>query len=550
MEVSVTSLLIKSLENATKEYAKECIRRCGEAYNFNAEEAFLMLNVENVSIGVREMKKRGAEKKKVEKVEKKVDKKVEKKVEKISIPLPFNEKYVKEEGCHGLAYNKGLFTQCLKNRLMSSMYCKTCQMEADKSERGKPTNGTIEERNEWGMEFKDSKGRKPLAYSRVIAKEGLDRARVELEAGKLNIEIDEMHFAVEKVEKKEIKKEIKKGEKVEVLTVRDLFAELEEDDVTVTSTIVMSDSEDEDEDEESKMLEERESALMNSADLESKAARDAENKQKQEEIKAVKKQAAKEQKLADEKAAKEKKLADEKAAKEKKLADEKAAKEKKLADEKAAKEKKLADEKAAKEQKLADEKAAKEKKLADEKAAKEKKLADEKAAKEKKLADEKAAKEQKRLDEIAAKAAKEQKLADEKAAKEQKQADEKAAKAAKEQKQADEKAAKAAKEQKLADEKAAKEAKKQQQDAEKATKDQKKADAVVEDEAVAEPKKVMIKIKRITIEGRQYLKTSENLLYDPDTKEEVGIFEPETGRIKALPVDSDDEIIEDGYGSD
>ena len=62
------------------------------------------------------------------------------------------------------------------------------------------------------------------------------------------------------------------------------------------------------------------------------------------------------------------------------------------------------------------------------------------------------------------------------------------------------------------------------------------------------PKKVTV--KRITIEGKQYLKTAENLLYDPETKEEVGIYNEATNSIKALPEDSDDEIEEDGYETD
>ena len=54
--VSVTSLLLKTLENATKEYARDCIRRCAEIYGFDSDEALLQLNLENCSIQVKEMK--------------------------------------------------------------------------------------------------------------------------------------------------------------------------------------------------------------------------------------------------------------------------------------------------------------------------------------------------------------------------------------------------------------------------------------------------------------------------------------------------------------
>jgi len=62
------------------------------------------------------------------------------------------------------------------------------------------------------------------------------------------------------------------------------------------------------------------------------------------------------------------------------------------------------------------------------------------------------------------------------------------------------------------------------------------------------PKKVTV--KRITIDGKQYLKSSENLLYDPETKEEMGIYDPVTNTIKALPDDSEDELSEDEYDNE
>ena len=75
---------------------------------------------------VREMKKRSTGKKtKAAKVEKPVKEKAvkEKKAKAVkvvaykpSIPLPFVSSMVSEDGCHGLAFNGGLFTQCQKTR--------------------------------------------------------------------------------------------------------------------------------------------------------------------------------------------------------------------------------------------------------------------------------------------------------------------------------------------------------------------------------------------------------------------------------------------------
>ena len=75
--------------------------------------------------------------------------------------------------------------------------------------------------------------------------------------------------------------------------------------------------------------------------------------------------------------------------------------------------------------------------------------------------------------------------------------------------------------------------------AEKKTKVAKEPEALKIVEVVEPVKKVTV--SRITINGVQYLKTSANLLYNPDTKEEVGIYDPETETIKALPDEEEDE---------
>jgi hypothetical protein len=551
MSVSVTSLLLKTLENATKEYARECVRRCSVEYGFDATEALLNLDLENLRVGVKEMKKRSSGKKEVAEKKAKGPKEV---AVKCVVRLPFIATEVKETGCFGLSYNCGLFTQCPKSKMDTGSFCKTCQKEADSSSAGKPNAGTVEDRLSVDlMEYRDLKGRKVVAYSKVMARDGLDRVKVEEEALKVKVVIPEEHFASAVVEKAGRRKIVKKKKDVvPEASVEDLFATLllgedEDDEEGDAATVIMSDSEDEDEDLESGRQElEHEKEARNEMKGEDKLSKQAAVQLSKEE-KAAKLAAEKEEKaakLAAEKEEKAAKLAAEKAAKELKLAADKAAKEEKLAADKAAKEEKLAAEKAAKEEKLAADKAAKEEKAAkllEEKAAKELKLAAEKAAKEEKLAAEKAAKEEKLAADKAAKEEKAAKLLEEKAAKELKLA---AEKAAKEEKLAAEKASKEAK---VAAEKASKEAKVSK----KAPKAEEKAapKAAVAAVAASEaPKKVTV--KRITIEGKQYLKTAENLLYDPDTKEEVGIYDEATNTIKALPEEDEDEIGEDGYESD
>ena len=82
MEMSVTLLLLKTLENATLAYARECVTKCGSIYGFDSNEALAALKLEKLNIQVREMKKRGAAEKKEKAVKEKVVKEKPKKVAK------------------------------------------------------------------------------------------------------------------------------------------------------------------------------------------------------------------------------------------------------------------------------------------------------------------------------------------------------------------------------------------------------------------------------------------------------------------------------------
>jgi len=585
----VTSLLLKTLENATKDYARECIMKCALSYGFDGSEALRRLNLENLTIQVKEMKRRsGAKKTKTEKTvaekkEKVAEKKVVSKVEEIM--LPFLVGAIKESGCMGLAYNSGLFTQCKKTRKLESEYCKTCFREAEESESGSLQIGTVSGRCAVGlMEFRDGKGRKPVPYSKIMKEKGISRESAELEAGKLNLTIDEVHFVVvdEKKEAGRPKRE-KRGKVVEsAVSVEDLFASLieeeEESSQHDTETVLCSESDSESERQIELAHEKVERGMMKEEETGMKKVVKAEEKELKAQ-KLIEEKAAKEQKLIEEKELKAQKLIEEKAAKEQKLIEEKALKAQKLIEEKAAKEQKLIEEKAAKEQKLIEEKAAKEVKISADLVAKElkaQKLIEEKAAKEVKISADLVAKEQKLIEEkelkaqklIEEKAAKEQKIVADLAAKEQKIVADLAAKEEKAQKLIEEKAAKEEKAQKMIEEKALKAAKIVQEKIEKEEKAQKmmeekalKTAKIVQDksekekkvEKVAEkateaPKKVTV--KRITIDGKQYLKTADNVLYNPETREEMGIYDAETNTIKELPDDDEDEIEEEGYNSD
>jgi hypothetical protein len=83
-----------------------------------------------------------------------------------------------------------------------------------------------------------------------------------------------------------------------------------------------------------------------------------------------------------------------------------------------------------------------------------------------------------------------------------------------------------------------------------ATKTATKAVPEVEVEVEVEVKPTKVTVSRITIGDIKYLKSNTNVLYNPDTKEEVGMYDAETNSVKPLPDNEDDEMSEDEYESD
>jgi len=423
----------------------------------------------------------------------KVAKEVPEKKVVIGIPIPFNKKQINDDGCHGLAYNHGLFTQCEKKRLETGSYCKTCQKESDINVQ--PANGTIEERCAMeSMEYTDIKGRKPVSYLKVLEKQNISVEQAKSIASEFNIEIEAFHF--ESQEQKRGRPKTKASKQVEAATVEDLFAALmkEEDELEIGSqddTIIMTDSEEECEKKNKKSKKNNEEKKMEQA-----AEKDERTNMKQEESEQRKYEAAAE------KEAKLQKALAEKSEKEAKLQAEKEAKEAKLQQAAAEKEAKL--------QKALAEKSEKEAKLQQAAAEKEAKLQQAAAEKEAKL----------------------QQAAAEKEAKLQQAAAEKEAKL-----------------QKALAEKSEKEAKLQQAAAEKESKVKgKKSEPIVAAKEVEE-EAVKVSVKRITIDGKEYFRTSDNILYDPVTKDEVGLYDEKSNSIKELPEESDDELKEDEYDS-
>jgi hypothetical protein len=206
----------------------DVIRGCALKYNFSESEALSLVLVD--------IKEREGGRKKVVKVSKPL------------IPLPFTGE-VSEDCCSGVRQNHGLLTQCHKLKCDSKEYCSGCQKQADKNASGKPNSGSIEDRLaafESGKEYRDPKGKAPVAYAKVMQKLKLSKEQVEEEAAKQKIDLpsDLFNAAIakrgrpkknsavtsdtdsDKSEPKRRGRPKKTGKPVEVSTTEDLFASL------------------------------------------------------------------------------------------------------------------------------------------------------------------------------------------------------------------------------------------------------------------------------------------------------------------------------------
>jgi hypothetical protein len=357
--IVITELLSKTLENCARELASRCIRECALRHGFDGELEIRLLGLENVSLIKKQMAKKSGPK--AVKVSKDVSR-----VKKSTFPLPFLPANVDLTKCHGLAYNRGLFTQCSKEQMSTSAYCKGCQSECDSSASGIPCCGTVEQRLSSGLyEFKDPKGRSPIRYTKVLEKAKLSAEQAEEEAGKLSINIPEEHFALaEKAAKVAgAKGRPKKATgAIDAADVADLFskltapceekeAEAEAEEKEAEAEAEEKEAEEKEEKEEpvkkkSKLSEEEKAAKKEALELEratkkaereSKLAQDKEVREANRKAEAEKKKAEREAKVAEEKAEREAKVAEEKAEREAKRLKEKEEKEAKKAAEKEAK---------------------------------------------------------------------------------------------------------------------------------------------------------------------------------------------------------------------
>jgi len=90
-----------------------------------------------------------------------------------SVVLPFCGVIV-NDWCAGVKFNHGLHTQCTQGRCKGDRYCKTCRKHADNSATGKPPYGDIEDRANYGVDYRDPKGKLTIPYANVVEKMGIN----------------------------------------------------------------------------------------------------------------------------------------------------------------------------------------------------------------------------------------------------------------------------------------------------------------------------------------------------------------------------------------
>jgi hypothetical protein len=156
--MTVTALVIKQLENAAKDVSRQHVKLLADKYSFDAEEAIEWLDI--VAPLTLEEKKM-ARKAKAEGDDSSTDSK------KKTVPLPWMG-VVNPDCCQAIAYNYGLFTQCQKKKV-GTFYCAACTKAAAETVIGAPPCGTVADRLT-ATEYKDSKGRVPVEYGKVLYK--------------------------------------------------------------------------------------------------------------------------------------------------------------------------------------------------------------------------------------------------------------------------------------------------------------------------------------------------------------------------------------------
>ena len=188
LSTTMTAAVERGMRLASVEFARDVIRQLFEegVLTCSADDAMKLFDFEAVSI----VSSRSKASKKRESAKSRGEKKSSKAkiTEKPSVVLPFCGIIV-NDWCAGVKFNHGLHTQCTQGRCNDDRYCKTCRKHADNSATGKPPYGDIEDRANYGVDYRDPKGKLTVPYANVAEKMGINLDAAHAAAAKLGWKI-------------------------------------------------------------------------------------------------------------------------------------------------------------------------------------------------------------------------------------------------------------------------------------------------------------------------------------------------------------------------
>jgi hypothetical protein len=179
LNVEIDSIAVDCIKNISKEFAIKCIKAVSEEYDLNFEEVLQFLQFENTSVKqTNPLETKSLIAKSLE-TKPSVTKDKASEDNSSEFPIPYAHSLINLNGCHGLLYNYGLFTQCHRtptNNIGENKYCKNCLRDAENNEGLTPKCGTIHDRKKCSLfQFQDPKGRKPTSYLKVLEKLNIDK---------------------------------------------------------------------------------------------------------------------------------------------------------------------------------------------------------------------------------------------------------------------------------------------------------------------------------------------------------------------------------------
>ena len=188
LSTTMTAAVERGMRLASVEFACDVIRLLNAegVLTCGPEEAMKLFDFESVSI----VSSRSKASKKREKAKNRTAEipKGPKITAKPSVVLPFCGVIV-NDWCAGVKFNHGLHTQCTQGRCKGDRYCKTCRKHADNSATGKPPYGDIEDRANYGVDYRDPKGKLTVPYANVAEKMGISIEAAHTAAANMGWEI-------------------------------------------------------------------------------------------------------------------------------------------------------------------------------------------------------------------------------------------------------------------------------------------------------------------------------------------------------------------------